>query len=303
MRESVLSPVPHPTVLRPSLSHCLAPKAWTLTQHLVKRSEAVFLLLAILSLHSHAMWQYSVKSVNLCHTYLLVELFMFLILYLNIVIRSLFYVIQKCFHAAYVRYLILQCARGSEIYLCLSSCPVASMSQVDVDSGIENMEVEDSDRRDKRSLAEKVNTALITISVKLLTRLFLRYGFMNTRWFLTCNMLDYRVGRSNYNRRKCSNNTQISRGIQISNKERCLQHYTTYTTTQGRLGPWIHTVEPKIWPYTAFGSRAWDASDRTSDIFPIFREPVPTVAQTTVYGRQEWNLTWFSAIVAHQTKA
>ena len=31
-----------------------------------------------------------------------------------------------------------------------------SMSQVDVDSGIENMEVEDSDRREKRNLTEKV---------------------------------------------------------------------------------------------------------------------------------------------------
>lgn len=31
------------------------------------------------------------------------------------------------------------------------------MSQVDVDSGIENMEVEDSDRREKRNLTEKVN--------------------------------------------------------------------------------------------------------------------------------------------------
>lgn len=34
----------------------------------------------------------------------------------------------------------------------------SSMSQVDVDSGIENMEVEDSDRREKRNLTEKVNT-------------------------------------------------------------------------------------------------------------------------------------------------
>lgn len=32
----------------------------------------------------------------------------------------------------------------------------SSMSQVDVDSGIENMEVEDSDRREKRNLTEKV---------------------------------------------------------------------------------------------------------------------------------------------------
>jgi hypothetical protein len=30
------------------------------------------------------------------------------------------------------------------------------MSQVDVDSGIENMEVDESDRREKRSLSDKV---------------------------------------------------------------------------------------------------------------------------------------------------
>lgn len=35
----------------------------------------------------------------------------------------------------------------------------SSMSQVDVDSGIENMEVEDSDRREKRNLSEKVNSS------------------------------------------------------------------------------------------------------------------------------------------------
>ena len=34
-----------------------------------------------------------------------------------------------------------------------------SMSQVDVDSGIENMEVDESDRREKRTLAEKVKPA------------------------------------------------------------------------------------------------------------------------------------------------
>lgn len=34
------------------------------------------------------------------------------------------------------------------------------MSQVDVDSGIENMEVEDSDRREKRNLTEKVSSAM-----------------------------------------------------------------------------------------------------------------------------------------------
>lgn len=32
------------------------------------------------------------------------------------------------------------------------------MSQVDVDSGIENMEVEDSDRREKRNLTEKASS-------------------------------------------------------------------------------------------------------------------------------------------------
>lgn len=39
------------------------------------------------------------------------------------------------------------------------------MSQVDVDSGIENMEVEDSDRREKRNLTEKVNSTWIFVSV------------------------------------------------------------------------------------------------------------------------------------------
>lgn len=39
-----------------------------------------------------------------------------------------------------------------------------SMSQVDVDSGIENMEVEDSDRREKRNLTEKVNISFGTLT-------------------------------------------------------------------------------------------------------------------------------------------
>lgn len=33
------------------------------------------------------------------------------------------------------------------------------MSQVDVDSGIENMEVDENDRREKRSLTDKVSLA------------------------------------------------------------------------------------------------------------------------------------------------
>lgn len=40
----------------------------------------------------------------------------------------------------------------------------SSMSQVDVDSGIENMEVEDSDRREKRNLTEKVNISTGTLT-------------------------------------------------------------------------------------------------------------------------------------------
>ncbi|XP_028264851.1 ubiquitin conjugation factor E4 B isoform X2 [Parambassis ranga] len=44
-----------------------------------------------------------------------------------------------------------------------SSCE-KSMSQVDVDSGIENMEVEDSDRRDKRNLTEKETAANSDVS-------------------------------------------------------------------------------------------------------------------------------------------
>lgn len=35
-------------------------------------------------------------------------------------------------------------------------CSLSSLSQVDVDSGIENMEVDESDRREKRSLSDKV---------------------------------------------------------------------------------------------------------------------------------------------------
>lgn len=35
--------------------------------------------------------------------------------------------------------------------------PPYSMSQVDVDSGIENMEVDENDRREKRSLGDKVS--------------------------------------------------------------------------------------------------------------------------------------------------
>lgn len=41
------------------------------------------------------------------------------------------------------------------------------MSQVDVDSGIENMEVEDSDRREKRNLTDKVNCSSEHYSTKM----------------------------------------------------------------------------------------------------------------------------------------
>lgn len=41
------------------------------------------------------------------------------------------------------------------------------MSQVDVDSGIENMEVEDSDRREKRNLTEKVSSTAKHVILKI----------------------------------------------------------------------------------------------------------------------------------------
>ncbi|KAL1021148.1 hypothetical protein UPYG_G00009400 [Umbra pygmaea] len=46
-------------------------------------------------------------------------------------------------------------SRSQSMDIDTASCEKSSMSQVDVDSGIENMEVEDTDRRDKRNLAEK----------------------------------------------------------------------------------------------------------------------------------------------------
>ncbi|CAB1329719.1 unnamed protein product [Coregonus sp. 'balchen'] len=46
-------------------------------------------------------------------------------------------------------------SRSQSMDIDTASCEKSSMSQVDVDSGIENMEVEDSDRREKRDLAEK----------------------------------------------------------------------------------------------------------------------------------------------------
>lgn len=45
----------------------------------------------------------------------------------------------------------------------------SSMSQVDVDSGIENMEVEDSDRREKRNLTEKVNICTGTFKQSIIS--------------------------------------------------------------------------------------------------------------------------------------
>lgn len=47
----------------------------------------------------------------------------------------------------------------------------SSMSQVDVDSGIENMEVEDGDRREKRNLTDKVKAAA-NITLKEMTYMF-----------------------------------------------------------------------------------------------------------------------------------
>lgn len=54
-------------------------------------------------------------------------------------------------------------SRSQSMDIDTASCE-KSMSQVDVDSGIENMEVEDSDRREKRSLAEKESSASPDVS-------------------------------------------------------------------------------------------------------------------------------------------
>lgn len=51
------------------------------------------------------------------------------------------------------------------------------MSQVDVDSGIENMEVDDSDRREKRNLTEKVSSSINDCSKE-------RHGLLSVApWF------------------------------------------------------------------------------------------------------------------------
>ncbi|KAF7667307.1 hypothetical protein LDENG_00066140 [Lucifuga dentata] len=54
-------------------------------------------------------------------------------------------------------------SRSQSMDIDTTSCE-KSMSQVDVDSGIENMEVEDSDRREKRNLAEKETSANSDVS-------------------------------------------------------------------------------------------------------------------------------------------
>ncbi|KAG7521279.1 ubiquitin conjugation factor E4 B isoform X2 [Solea senegalensis] len=54
-------------------------------------------------------------------------------------------------------------SRSQSMDIDTASCE-KSMSQVDVDSGIENMEVEDSDRREKRNLTEKETSANSNVS-------------------------------------------------------------------------------------------------------------------------------------------
>ncbi|XP_026092647.1 ubiquitin conjugation factor E4 B-like isoform X2 [Carassius auratus] len=54
-------------------------------------------------------------------------------------------------------------SRSQSMDIDTASCE-KSMSQVDVDSGIENMEVEDSDRREKRNLAEKDSSSSSDVS-------------------------------------------------------------------------------------------------------------------------------------------
>lgn len=55
-------------------------------------------------------------------------------------------------------------SRSQSMDIDTASCEKSSMSQVDVDSGIENMEVDDSDRRDKRNSAEKESSGNSDVS-------------------------------------------------------------------------------------------------------------------------------------------
>nr|AEK06332.1 UBE4B-II splice isoform II [Danio rerio] len=61
-------------------------------------------------------------------------------------------------------------SRSQSMDIDTASCE-KSMSQVDVDSGIENMEVEDSDRREKRNLAEKDSSSNPDVSEELALQL------------------------------------------------------------------------------------------------------------------------------------
>ncbi|CAL8254525.1 unnamed protein product [Arctogadus glacialis] len=64
-------------------------------------------------------------------------------------------------------------SRSQSMDIDTASCE-KSMSQVDVDSGIENMEVDESDRRDKRTLAEKESSANSDVSEEQALQLICR---------------------------------------------------------------------------------------------------------------------------------
>nr|XP_046223628.1 LOW QUALITY PROTEIN: ubiquitin conjugation factor E4 B-like [Oncorhynchus gorbuscha] len=55
-------------------------------------------------------------------------------------------------------------SRSQSMDIDTASCEKSSISQVDVDSGIENMEVEDNDRRERRNLAEKESAETSDVS-------------------------------------------------------------------------------------------------------------------------------------------
>lgn len=67
----------------------------------------------------------------------------------------------------------------------------SSMSQVDVDSGIENMEVEDSDRREKRNLTEKVNISTGTSTTNRRV-MFIVFFLLSFKWSIS----SYRMFRT-----------------------------------------------------------------------------------------------------------
>lgn len=166
------SPAPPPTVLRLSPKVCPDRRAWTLTLPPVKRGKRESQRAPAWSVSVTVKRQILYEGVTIFKTdcYSL-DCF----LYQTLIELKKFCSMSSCFVLTRSRYAV--CCKKDEknVSSCwgltvgmvclgmkrLTNCTspsFSSMSQVDVDSGIENMEVEDSDRREKRNLTEKVNT-------------------------------------------------------------------------------------------------------------------------------------------------